>query len=120
MTIKRFDLVLVDFCGSIGSEQSSVRPAVVVGNDACCMYSPVVIVMPFTTKIHNKSNIPTHKVIESEEGGLINDSLLLGEQPTPIDRARIKKYLGHINSKQNQMKIDEACYDAFFYRKDVS
>lgn len=114
--VKRFDIVLIDFGRSIGSEQSSVRPAVVVGNEMGCMYSPVVIVMPFTSQL-NKKNIPTHHIINAEPGGLKNDSLLIGEQPTPIAKSRIKKVLGHISNEMNQGKINQACYDAFFYQR---
>lgn len=116
MNIKRFDIVTVQFSGK-GSEQNAVRPAVVVGNEASCMFSPVVIVMPFTSKVDSKTKIPTHKIIHKEEGGLTNDSLLIGEQPTPIDRSRIIKVVGHIYSEENQNNINQACYDAFFYSK---
>lgn len=117
MKIKRYDLLLVDFGIGVGSEQGNVRPAVVVGNDASCEFSPVIIVMPFTSKINSKTNIPTHQIICSESGGLMNDSLLIGEQPTPIDRKRIKKHIGHITDENNQLKINAACYDAFFYQR---
>lgn len=116
---ERFDVLSVDLSDAKGSEQGKVRPCVVVGNDLNCKYSPVILVMPFTCNIYKKS-IPTHKIIEKEEGsGLKVDSLLLGEQPTPIDRSRIIKKLGRISGEENKRKIDEACYEAFFYKKNV-
>lgn len=115
--IQRFDVIRVDLSDAIGSEQGKIRPCVVVGNDLNCKYSPVILVMPFTCNTH-KTNIPTHKIIEREEGsGLKVDSLLLGEQPRPIDRARIQKKLGRIKGTENRKKIDQACYEAFFYKK---
>lgn len=117
--VKRFDLVLVKFGETVGSEQSSTRPAVVVSNEMSCMYSPVIIVMPFTTNLC-KTEIPTHHVITAEPDGLKRDSLLLGEQPTPVDRRRIVKTLGHISSDENKKRIDKACVDAFFYDKGRS
>lgn len=117
-TINRYDLLLVDFGSAIGSEQANVRPAVVVGNEASCTFSPIIIVMPFTSS-KTKANIPTHQLVKAEDGGLLADSTLIGEQPTPIDRRRIRKHLGKISNQGNKDKIDKACYDAFFYRKDA-
>ena len=115
--IKRYDVLRVDLSDAIGSEQGKVRPCVVVGNNMSNRYSPVILVMPLTHKI-KKENIPTHHVIEKEDGsGLVMDSLLIGEQPTPIDRIRIKERLGKIENEESQKKIDQACYDAFFYIK---
>ena len=71
--------------------------------------------MPFTSN-KGKSKIPTHCIIKKEPGGLHNDSLLIGEQPTPIDRLRVLSYLGHIENEDNQAKINKACIDAFFYK----
>lgn len=114
INIQRYDVILVDLDGHIGSEQKNKRPCVVVSNDKCNQYSPVLLVVPFTSKA--KTKLPTHCVIKSGNGtGLSTDSLLIGEQPTPIDRSRILEKLGHINNKSDRHKIDIACFNAFFY-----
>lgn len=116
--IERYDILQVDLTDAVGSEQGKVRPCVVVSNDSNNKYSPVIIVMPFTSNI-NKKNIPTHKIISKDSAiGLTEDSLLVGEQPTPIDRSRIKRKMGKIISRESKNMIDEACYDAFFYERN--
>lgn len=116
--MKRFDLLLVNLGdNNCGSEQSGIRPVVVVGNDDSCKYSPVILVMPFTRNL-DKTKIPTHHIIKSEIGGLKTDSLLVGEQPTPVSRDRIIKHLGYIRDESNREKIDQACFDAFFYTRN--
>ena len=120
MEVERYDVLLVDFSGAKGSEQDKIRPAVTVSNSDSCKYSPVIIVMPFTSK-QKKVKLPTHHIINNDEGsGLNRESLLIGEQPTPIDRCRILKKLGHISSEKSQKEIDKACYDAFFYNNNTS
>lgn len=119
MEIRRFDVLLVDLAGAVGSEQKKIRPCVVVGNDMSNRFSPVILVMPLT-HVNKKAHIPTHKYIKKEVGsGLTTDSTLIGEQPTPIDRQRIKEKLGKISNKASQNMIDQACYEAFFYKKEV-
>ena len=120
MEVERYDVLLVEFSGAKGSEQDKIRPAVIVSNSDSCKYSPVIIVMPFSSK-RKRTKLPTHYIIDNEEGtGLDRKSLLIGEQPTPIDRCRILKKLGHISSEKSQEEIDKACYDAFFYNNKTS
>lgn len=48
----------------VGSEQTGVRPVVILQNDMGNEYSPTVIVAPITSKINSKSIIPTHVFIK--------------------------------------------------------
>ena len=48
---KRGDIYLVDLNPYRGSEQGGVRPAVVVQNNSGNYHSPVLLVVPLTTKI---------------------------------------------------------------------
>lgn len=115
MTIDRFDILMIDLSDAKGSEQGKIRPCVVVGNEPSCQYSPVIIVMPLTHKM-NKPQIPTHRLISTNDTqGLQQYSILLGEQPKSIDRMRIKRKIGKITSDKAKNMIDQACIDAFFY-----
>lgn len=91
MTVKRGDIVLVDFKGAIRSEQGGIRPAIVIQNDMGNKYSPTTLVCPITSK--DKKNLPTHMPISSESG-LEKDSIALFEQIRTIDKSRILKKIG--------------------------
>ena len=46
--------------GAMGSEQEGKRPVVIIQNNIGNRYSPTVIVVPITSKVNLKANIPTH------------------------------------------------------------
>ena len=106
MTLKRFDVVLVDFgYDVIGSEQGGVRPALVIQNDIGNLHSDTTIVMSFTSKKKNLDQ-PTHTLLkQSKESGLANDSVLLGECIRQISKKRVKKYLGSISDQNDKKEI---------------
>lgn len=106
MTLKRFDVVLVDFGHDvIGSEQGGVRPALVIQNDIGNLHSDTTIVMPFTSKKKNLYQ-PTHTLLKrSRKSGLTTDSVLLGECIRQISKERVKKYLGSISDPKEKNEI---------------
>lgn len=58
---KRGDIYYADFGVKMGScEQGGIRPAVVVSNNKANANSPVITVVPLTTKIWKKPYLPTH------------------------------------------------------------
>ena len=58
MDIKRGDIFYVNRSESVGSEQRSGRPAIIVSNPACNEHSPVVEVVYLTCQY--KHRLPTH------------------------------------------------------------
>ena len=73
---------------TVGSEQKSGRPAVVVSNNMCNEFSPVVEVCYMT--LQEKHKLPTHVFID--RGACIN-SIILCEQVTSISKERIGEYM---------------------------
>ena len=63
--IHRGEIYLIDLSNQIGSEQSGVRPAVVVQNDTGNTHSPTTIVCPLTSK--QKSMAATHVNLTPED-----------------------------------------------------
>lgn len=105
MPLKIFDIVEVDFCGNVGSEQLGVRPSVIVQNDSGNLHSPTVIVIPLTSEI-KKLYIPTHKVIQkSTDNGLDSASMLLGEQIRSIDKTRIQYKRGCLSQEDEKQSV---------------
>ena len=103
--LKRGDVVLCNLGEGKGSEQSGVRPCVVIQNDMGNRYSPTIIVATITSST-SKAKLPTHIEI-NERSGLDKPSIVLCEQIRTIDKKRIVGYLG-MATKQVRKKIDEA------------
>ncbi len=107
MQIKRGDMYYADLSPVIGSEQGGIRPVIVIQNNIGNKYSPTVIVSAITSKL-NKSKLPTHIELGSEEYGLKADSIILTEQIRTIDKSRLKEKIGHIDDTKVINKIDNA------------
>ena len=107
MTIKRGDMFYADLSPVVGSEQGGVRPVLIIQNDLGNKYSPTVIAAAITSQT-NKTKLPTHIEINSEECGLKNDSVVLAEQIRTIDKSRLKEKIGHIEDEKIINKINNA------------
>lgn len=100
--IRRGEIYLIDLSNQVGSEQSGVRPAIVVQNETGNMFSPTTIVCPLTSK--SKSMSATHVDLTTADAEIIRDSVVLCEQVRVIDKSRIKKRLGEV---KNLRKIED-------------
>ncbi len=100
--VHRGEIYLVDLNNQVGSEQSGIRPAVIVQNDIGNTHSPTTIVCPLTSK--QKTMAATHVTLMPEDAGVIRESVVLCEQVRVIDKARIKKKLGEV---VNMKKIED-------------
>ena len=107
MVIKRGDMFYADLSPVVGSEQGGIRPVLVIQNNIGNKYSPTVIVSAITSQL-NKSKLPTHIELDSEEFGLKSDSIILTEQIRTIEKSRLKEKIGHINDAKVMSKIDNA------------
>ncbi|MBR1884370.1 MAG: type II toxin-antitoxin system PemK/MazF family toxin [Clostridia bacterium] len=116
MEIKRGEIYFADLSPTIGSEQSGIRPVVIVQNDIGNKYSPTVIVVAITSKI--KNNIPTHIKIDGEKFGLCKDSVILTEQIRTIDKSRLKSRVGKLDEKTLK-KVKEAIIISCDVRSDI-
>ncbi len=98
----RGEIYLVDLSNHVGSEQSGIRPALIVQNEKGNTHSPTTIVCPLTSK--NKQFLDTHVMLSPTDCGVIKDSIVLCEQVRVVDKARIMKKLGEV---KNQEKIED-------------
>ncbi len=101
----RGDIFLVDLDNQLGSEQSGLRPAVIVQNEEGNTYSPTTIICPITSR--SKTQIPTHVPISPKDCDIIKESIILCEQIRVIDKARLKKKLGEIRNQKIINDINE-------------
>jgi len=97
INIKRGDIVLVNLEPVIGSEQGSVRPALIIQNDISNQYSPTTIIAPITSKIYEKE-FPTNVKISQQDSGLDKASTILLNQIRTIDKSRIRKKIGSLDT----------------------
>lgn len=114
MKIKRYDIVQADLSGSIGSEQGGIRPVLIVQNDIGNFFSQTTIVMPLSTKVFKNPKQPTHTLLKkSNDNGLEEDSIVLGEQMRVISNQRIIKKIGSITNEKEKKEIRRV-YEANF------
>lgn len=99
--IKRGDIFYISPHESCGSEQGGGRPAVIVSNDMCNRYSPVITVVFLTTR--EKKDLPTHVQIKSSR----YDSTALCEQVESVSKERLGNYMATC-TKNEMSEIDRA------------
>ena len=103
--IKRGDVFYADLTQGVGSEQSGCRPVLIIQNDIGNKYSNTTVIAVITSRI-SKAKIPTHCPIRAGQG-LGRDSLILLEQIRTIDKARLRGFIGTLNSAVMQ-KVNKA------------
>ncbi|NBO48689.1 MAG: type II toxin-antitoxin system PemK/MazF family toxin [Chitinophagia bacterium] len=95
--MKQYEIWLVNMNPSKGTEVGKVRPAVIIQTDLLNDFHPSVIVCPLTTNINKEI-----KMLRVHVGkkNLDNDSDILVDQITAIDKKRLIKKLGKLNEVQ--------------------
>lgn len=94
--IKRGDIYLVDLGYNEGtSMQSKVRACIIVSNNRANQYSPVIHVVPVTTK--NKNKLPTHIKV-GVDSGLQQESVAMAEQTVFVCKSSVLKKIGEVGS----------------------
>jgi len=107
MVILKGDIVYVNLEPIKGSETGKIRPCLIVQNNVNNEYSPTTIIIVITSRDRLKKKYPTHVWIDKGEGGLTKDSVIQCEQIRTIDKRRITRKLGTVNSGCLQ-KVEEA------------
>ena len=112
MDVEWGDVVFVDFTdNSRDSEQSGIRPAIIIQNDKGNEHSPTTIVASITSQ--EKRYLPTHVVVKPYQSGLNKVSTILMEQVRTIDKSRILSKVGHIETDWLKEKIKKSLTISF-------
>lgn len=85
-TVKKYEMWLADLGPAIGSKQGGTRPVLIVSNDVGNKYAPIVIGIPTTTK--RKKPIPTHVYLQTVGCEIADNSILMCEQITTLDKEK--------------------------------
>ena len=103
--ILRGDIYYADLHPAVGSEQSGIRPVLIIQNNIGNRFSPTVIVAPITSR-RKKKHLPTH-VSVGKAPGMIPHSIILTEQIRTLDKSRLLEYIGTVQPEVMQ-KVDRA------------
>lgn len=110
---RRYEVWFADLGDHHGtSVQSGNRPVLIISNDVGNLFSNTVTVIPLTTKF-KKLEMPTHVVLCQEDCLMLRpeamqDSLLLAEQITTIDKSALSNTLCRVLSQEKQSEIERA------------
>lgn len=96
--IHRGAVFYVDLGNDTGSSlQNSVRPAVIVSNEACNTHSSIITICAISSRM-TKAKIPTHVFLSKTRNNLPMDSICLCEQPISIPKKELREYVTTISS----------------------
>ncbi len=106
----RYDVIIVDLptpSGSTGREQIGSRPAIVVQSDVNDSDLPTTLIIPFTSNLSAVRFPHTIRVDPSTHNGLTAPSVLLVFQLRVIDKRRIDRILGRLETSYINQLEDE-------------
>ena len=102
--IKRGEIYFADLSPVVGSDQTGLRPVLILQNNSGNRHSPTTIVAAITSR-KTKPNLPTHVRVSTD--GLPLESTVLLEQIKTIDKSRLDEYIGRLD-KDTMGKVDYA------------
>ena len=105
--VRRGGIFYADKGVNVGSEQNGMRPVLVLQNDVGNEHSPTIIVAVLTSKV-KKMYMPTH-VYVGARSGLTEESVVLTEQLSTIDRRRLRGYVGSVD-RPTMKKVEQAIH----------
>jgi mRNA interferase MazF len=103
--IKRGEIYWVDWGKGKGSEQSGMRPALIIQNDIGNEVSPNTIVASLTTAPNKSYPFLVH--FKAKEGGLPEDSTVDLASIVTISKTRLGEKCGQL-SKDKMMEVNTA------------
>jgi mRNA interferase MazF len=106
MRVQRGDIFLVNLDPTVGVEQAGTRPVLVVQCDLANERIPTVTVVPLTSNLRAGRFLFT-VTVPATESGLAADSVVLAFHIRTIDKVRLIRYIGHLDS-WTMSRVDEA------------
>ncbi len=95
---KRGEVYLVNWNPGRGSEQTGIRPAVIIQNDVGNKFSPTTIVAACSTAITKP--FPFIVKIAAKESGLDRDGAINLAQIMTIDKDRLQRKIGELSANK--------------------
>jgi len=108
----RWHIFLANLDPVVGSEQGRTRPVLVISEEAINQILPVVNVLPITSRKAGRRAYPNEVVVPAGTGGLHAESIVLCYQIRTLDKRRLIKALGKIES----VELCENIMDAVLFQ----
>ncbi len=112
----RWHIFLANLDPVIGSEQGKTRPVLVISEEEINQILPVVNVLPITARKAGRKIYPNEVLIPAGTDGLVKESIVLCYQIRTLDKKRLSKALGKIDSPELQENI----IDAMFFQLGIA
>ncbi len=105
MKFSQWTIWLANLDPTIGSEQGKTRPVLIISKSSLNSVLPVVNVIPLTSRKGNRFVYPNESLIPTAGTGLTLESIALCYQIRTLDKRRLTRKLGTINSTNIQREI---------------
>ena len=97
MKVARGEIWLANLDPTKGSEQAGTRPIIIFQENIISKFTSTIITIPLTSNLR-RAALPTCLLISSGQGGLSQDSVVLCHQLRVLDKTRLIKRLGQLDS----------------------
>ncbi|NIA28406.1 MAG: type II toxin-antitoxin system PemK/MazF family toxin [Actinobacteria bacterium] len=94
----------------VGAEQGKTRPVLVVSEEQINQILPVVNVLPITTRKIGRKIYPNEVLIPEKVGGLLRESIILCYQIRTLDKERLFKEIGVVDSLELRDRILDSLF----------
>jgi mRNA interferase MazF len=104
--------MLVDLGSGVGSEQSGVRPALVISNDDFNRRFSLATVVPLTKREGKQRAVyPFEVVVPAGTAGNSAESIAMPHQVTTVACQRVLRRIGHLGAPHLQAEIEDRLLD---------
>ena len=110
MRVHRWSVWLADLDPVIGSEQGKTRPVLVISANALNNILPVVNVLPITSRKPDRRIYPNEVLLPTGMAALPNESIVLCYQIRTLDKRRLKREYGAVDSEQLRQAVLDALH----------
>jgi|SRR3989344_5935096 len=106
VNIYRGEIWVVDLHAGVGWEVAKKRPALVISNNQINRISPLVVIIPISSRIPEILG-PERILISKKQTGLVKDSVMMINQIRTIDKKRLVSKTGKI-SEERLLEVEES------------
>lgn len=111
--VKKWEIYFCNLDPIQGSEQSGMRPVLIISNNAVNHNLPVSTVLPFSSIKTGSKIYPTEVALSTEITGLQKPSVVMVHQIRTLSHNRLINKIGEIKDTDAREKILQACRSYF-------
>lgn len=106
--MKRGEIWYADLEPTKGYEQAGERPVIIIQHNLINKIAPTVIVIPLTTNLKQATK-KTCVALNTEETGLMSDSVALCHQIRILDKRRLDRKVGEL-TEESLSKVENCLF----------